>query len=233
MSARGRNWYRRRMGKLDGTKRAAAVVRQGKRLAAAQRRRTEALIRRIGVLKRTITRAFYRLGVILREIQHDKLYHAIGISSFDELVTGRLDMAKTTAYELIAIVDHMPQKMASRLGATKSYELIRYAAAEHRTIAEVAKQRIGKASGREVRARVRAKSAKLEPGRAKAETVARRSEKVLAAAGADAHVAAHRRGKSWRLIIDIALDDADLVARPPRERDHRARGGHTLSIPRR
>ncbi len=62
--------------------------------------------------------------MVLEQIHDEQLYRALGVSSFDRLVEERLDMAKTSAYQLMAVVQHVPRATAVKLGSSKAYDLV-------------------------------------------------------------------------------------------------------------
>jgi len=90
--------------------------------------RAESLIEVIGKQKRNIARAFYDLGMALRELSDKKLYAALGYDSFDQMLAERDLMGGTQARKLIEVVRVFERTRALELGPEKAYALARHVA---------------------------------------------------------------------------------------------------------
>lgn len=78
------------------------------------------------------TSAFYRLGLVFRELSRKEMYAGeLGFDSFEELLDAHDLGTRIHAYRLIQVVDAFDQKTAERLGSKKSDAVIRYADAFH------------------------------------------------------------------------------------------------------
>ena len=95
-------------------------------LAKSGRSRANELLQFVERRKREITRAFYELGVALRELHEKKLWGALGYESFDAMLALREVMSGFQARKLIEVVRTFDREIASRLGAEKAYALARY-----------------------------------------------------------------------------------------------------------
>jgi hypothetical protein len=194
------------------TRRPAPLAATGHAAVSKHKKRAEALLDRIGALKATIARSFYELGAALKELHDDKLHVALGLKSFDALLAERVGIAHATAYELMAVVSKVPKKLATSLGAAKAYDLVRYAAAEHESVEAIAKRPVASRSARAIREATRDVKTKADPARKRAEIAAKQLEHRLERAGSSASIAVHLRGKEWRIVVDLSVDDAMLVA---------------------
>lgn len=105
-----------------------AIVGEATKIRAADKARVEALLALIARRKARISEDFYEIGKALREIQHDKLYLAIGFTSFADMLKGRDVMSLTVAKKLVAVVESLPVDKALSLGVEKAYALARYTA---------------------------------------------------------------------------------------------------------
>ncbi|HEY1954790.1 MAG TPA: hypothetical protein VGH28_04245 [Polyangiaceae bacterium] len=95
-------------------------------LAKTSRARANELLAFVERRKREITRAFYELGVALRELHEKKLWAALGYASFDAMLSEREAMSGFQARKLIEVVTTFDRDVAARLGAEKAYALARY-----------------------------------------------------------------------------------------------------------
>jgi hypothetical protein len=200
------------MARTNPTRTTAAVVTAATKGAAVRRRRAEAVLAEVIALKTTIATTFYALGKLLRTLHDDKLFFALGYASFETLLAERVGIAKSTAYELIAVVEKVPRKIAVGLGASKAYDLVRYAAAGHRSIAETTKGKMAKVGTRAIKQATRAKESAHDPARREAEIAAKQMEHRFERLGIDGHAVVRSHGKRWRIVIDIAVENAGSVA---------------------
>ena len=76
-----------------------------------------------------MTRAFYDIGVALRELLRKKLYVALGHSSFDAMLRAHAVMSKAFAFRLIGVVDAFSRREAIEIGQKKAMSLVRLARA--------------------------------------------------------------------------------------------------------
>ncbi len=95
-------------------------------LAKSSRVRANELLSFVERRKREITRAFYELGVALRELHEKKLYGSLGYASFDAMLADREVMSGFQARKLIEVVRTFDRDVATRIGAEKAYALARY-----------------------------------------------------------------------------------------------------------
>ena len=95
-------------------------------LAKSARARANELIAFIERRKREIARAFYELGVALRELHEKRLWAPLGYDSFDAMLEQREIMSGFQARKLIEVVRSFDRDVAARLGAEKAYALARY-----------------------------------------------------------------------------------------------------------
>jgi len=95
-------------------------------LAKSARARANELLAFIERRKREIARAFYELGVALRELHEKRLWAPLGYESFDGMLEDREVMSGFQARKLIEVVKSFDREVAARLGAEKAYALARY-----------------------------------------------------------------------------------------------------------
>ncbi len=95
----------------------------------AAKKRAAALVGVVRERKATASRAFYEMGVALKELHDRKLYGALGYETFPAMLRGEALVGKTFAFELIAVVLTFTLPEATRQGFQKSKALVRYARA--------------------------------------------------------------------------------------------------------
>lgn len=206
----------------------AALEEEMRTAKSTNREEATALIADILRRKKRIAEDFHAIGVALQRLSEERLYQALGYSSFTDLLKAKRLIGTTTAYRLMAIAGAYPAKMAHGLGIEKAYQLIAYAEATPapdlaRTLA-VANPRIGNqrldrmssrdliAAARRVRSAAGTATKKSSFERA-ARRAAREVQRALRAKGAKtAKARAVRLDARWRVRIDIAVDDTEHVA---------------------
>lgn len=202
-------------------------------LAKSSKARAETLLQTIENRKREIGRAFYDLGVALRELHEKKLFGALGYESFDAMLLDRGVMSPAQARKLVEVVRSFHRDTAERLGAEKAYALARYVArtkqdddvgelvaegfpvgGRRKSIDVVTVRQIAHATQVAV---LKQKGEYGENARAKerAETIARRLSGKLhkKTDGASAVAVVYRHG-SWWLTVQIPAEMADSVLDP-------------------
>lgn len=102
------------------------LVAMATNLAKTSRSRANELLAFVERRQREITRAFYELGVALRELHEKKLWASLGYASFDAMLAERELMSGFQARKLIEVVRSFDGEVAARLGAEKAYALARY-----------------------------------------------------------------------------------------------------------
>lgn len=70
----------------------------------------------IKTLRKNLSRNFYAIGRILRDIQERKLYEARGFGTFEALLDREVDIGKTTSLRLTQVVDIFQEEAAIRYG---------------------------------------------------------------------------------------------------------------------
>lgn len=188
-------------------------------------KRALALLSLIEKRKKTIARAFWDVGVALRELLRKKLYASLGHVSFAEMLKARGVMGKTYAFQLIGVIDSFTKKEALGLGQKKAMSLVRLAraTAADDTPSELAREgaivrgervdpRLLSASALErqsKRVRQNRRAAKDDPAREEAHKAAERVERRLRAHGVAAEIRVFaRRGA---LFAEVRLPVASLA----------------------
>jgi len=213
---------------------ATALVERARTAAGAKKERdasrAEELLALIERRKVTIAEDFYDIGAALRELAQDKLYAALGLRSFEELLAKRGVMGRTQAFKLIEVVKTFSRGQALALGQEKAYALIRYTAAtpaddDPREIASSGKlgRRSLAAMGRrdvedavrDVRTRVRGSAkAKVSPEERAANAAARTWQAALRASGAKKATAKARKVEgAWCVEARVAVDAVSRIVR--------------------
>jgi hypothetical protein len=203
-----------------------SLVASAERISAADLRRAEALLKEIARRKARIAEEFYDIGEALRELQHKKLYVALGHGSFGEMLSSRNVMSRSQAHKLIAIVSTLPRDKALTLGSEKSALLVRYSIAtpavdtpewllEQGTLP--GGKKVADASAREIQAaaqKVRSSPAKkLPPEEVQAQKSARAAQAALRKRGAKgALVSAVRKPGGMWLHIEIPVAAVGILA---------------------
>jgi hypothetical protein len=206
-----------------------AATGSTEKIAAADRKRAEALLLLIERRKARIAEDFYDLGEALKEIQHRKLHLALGHASFADLLRARGIMGLSQAKKLIEVVSTLPRDQALKLGAEKAYALARYTAATPeldtpqslldqgakiggKPIAEISVRDLAVATGK-----VRAKTGKATPksdGEREAEQAARKVQAWLRKGGAKGATAEAQKVKgAWWVRLELPADAATRLLR--------------------
>jgi len=187
----------------------------------------EELIRVVHAEREEATRAFYAMGLALRELSRKERYKdELGFATFEELVDARYLTSRMTAAKLIAVASTFPAPQAQKLGVEKSYALIRYASVKGQprdavrlaiSNAVIDGEPVLTISVRElVRATQRLRESLDPPEPSENENAARRAARALQAAlrrhgqkSAAAH--AHRAGGEWVVQVHLSQDDAESL----------------------
>jgi len=213
---------RRRNGGTLTVNNLGTLVAELRPVVAKNKLRAERLIRDIQNRNSRVAADSYQIGIALKALTQHTLYGAVGYQSFRELVQDRSLMHPTTAYKMIAVVDHYPKAQAVELGFGKAYALTRFVEATpaldlaSRLFADdpkIGKKRLSAMSIRDLQAataRVRRASTRrdVDPDAKAARAEARRLQRVLRTAGArSAKVRAIRREGEWHLKTVMRVED--------------------------
>jgi hypothetical protein len=79
---------------------------------------------RIKTLRKNLAKTFFDIGVILREIQTNKLYAAKGFQSFESFVEREVDLGKTVSARLVKLVGIFQREAALEMGMDKAIEAL-------------------------------------------------------------------------------------------------------------
>ena len=216
--------------KLPAARALAAIAAEARTAKARKAARAEELLALIERRKAQIADAFYDVGEALKELLRGKLYLALGHASFEDLLEKRRVLGYTRAKDLIRIVDRTPRHIALELGAEKSLELVRWTEATPAvdTPASVVRDNtvIDGVPAREISARGLAKARKrlvAERRRTRGsvggnEQAAGRAARALQAwlrkhGARGATAAARRTAGGWLVAAEVAVADAERVAR--------------------
>jgi hypothetical protein len=74
--------------------------------------------------RKNLTRSFYDIGVVLRDIQARKLYEAKGYGSFEAFLEREIDFGKTTALKLVRISATFIKEAALDIGLDRLMQAI-------------------------------------------------------------------------------------------------------------
>ncbi|MBW2460527.1 MAG: hypothetical protein JRH11_02690 [Deltaproteobacteria bacterium] len=191
---------------------------------AKNKTKAERLIVQIQKRQARIAEDFYQIGVALKALSGPAVYQAAGHKSFKELLGARRLVKTTTAYKLIAVVDHYSKLQAQQLGLEKAYALTRFVAAtpaadlaavlvrENPLIGRIPLDRISVRDLNLATARVRRAATKptADPEAKAARRTARALQRTLRAAGAgSAKVRAVRLEGEWHVRTDMKVADAE------------------------
>lgn len=208
------------------TKKAEGLAHEVKVTSEANRKRAEALLAEIARRMQRIAEDFYDIGKALLELQKQKLFLALGYSSFAAMLAARTIMGASQANKLIKIVSTMPREKALSVGSEKAALLAAYAEAtpEPDTAewlldkgALPGGKRLAEASTREIaeaakKARSTGAKKTKSPEEASAKVGARKAQAALRRRGAKgAIVEAVKRGGEWWLRVELRADAAGLL----------------------
>jgi hypothetical protein len=79
---------------------------------------------RIKTLRKNLNKSFFDVGLILREIQNQKLYTAKGYQSFESFVERELDLGKTVTMRLVKLVSIFQREAALEMGYERTLEAL-------------------------------------------------------------------------------------------------------------
>lgn len=203
-------------------------------LARTARATAEALLVRIAKQKVRATEAFYDIGGALRQLLDQKLYAALGFTSFEELLAERDVMEVSQAKKLIEVDRKFSRDRALLVGPEKAYALARYAArtktddapedfiekgfpigGRRKPVGEVSVRAVLEATRTAV-ARQKGSRGESERARKDAETELRWVKKVLHEHDVEGQVGLTFRRGSWHLRIEVPAARARSVLKAGR-----------------
>jgi hypothetical protein len=202
----------------QGNKRAAALAasEEARALRAEHKQEALELVAHIRRNMQFITDAFFEIGVALTALNNNRLYSALGYSTFADALANLKLMSQSQANKLIAVAQLVPREAAVQLGSEKSYALTRYVqvAPEAQTVQQLL--HAGRLNGKplteisvqelEDTTRRLASRRPRRPGSAaaRAATVARQAQALLRKRGWDGvRVTPVARGTRVRLEMDV------------------------------
>ncbi len=167
-----------------------------------------------------ITEAFFDIGVALRTLAQPRIYTAMGHASFEKLLTAEQLMARTTAMELMRIVERYTRQTAVELGQTKAIALLQYVdATPADDVAEslargdiaIGGKPVSSASAAELERAARALRARRKPvaKQAPEERAARAAARTLERAlggKRKVQVEVRRRDGEWRIVVELTVE---------------------------
>ena len=74
--------------------------------------------------RKNLTKSFYDIGIVLRDIQQRKLYEAKGYGSFEAFLEREIDLGKTTALKLVKVSTTFIKEAALELGMDRLFQAI-------------------------------------------------------------------------------------------------------------
>jgi hypothetical protein len=78
----------------------------------------------IRAYRKNLTKSFYDVGVVLREIQQRKLFEAKGYGSFEAFLEREIDLGKTTALKLVRVSTTFIKEAALEIGLDRVLQAI-------------------------------------------------------------------------------------------------------------
>ncbi len=160
--------------------------------------RREALRLERGALRRP--ERFHDLGVALDAWRRSGRFRLLGFRSFTAYLRARGGMSRATAYKLMAVASGMDRATANALGLERAYAATRLGPRGTALAAD--------SSVRALRARATA-----TPGRAAGAAARALAAALRAPLGDRGRVRASRRGKGWRIALELNVEDARTLAR--------------------
>ncbi|MCC7539668.1 MAG: hypothetical protein IT379_25825, partial [Deltaproteobacteria bacterium] len=110
----------------DGSSAAAAsIVTRAASRSAKDAAVARTLLVALRERRSAIEQAFYEMGKLLVKLKAPKMWAALGYTGFDAMIEGEDVVERTTAYELIEIVQAYPAKLAVAAGRTKATAVLR------------------------------------------------------------------------------------------------------------
>lgn len=81
-------------------------------------------VERIKTLRKTLARTFYDIGLILHEIQNQKLFSAKGYQSFEAFVEREVDLGKSASLRLMRLVATYTREEALSMGYDRALDAL-------------------------------------------------------------------------------------------------------------
>ncbi|MCS6902476.1 MAG: hypothetical protein NZX77_22290 [Polyangiaceae bacterium] len=81
-------------------------------------------IERVKVLRKNLAKNFFDLGLVLRDIQDQRLFDAKGFQNFEAFVEREIDLSKSSALRLIKLVSTFPREQALEMGFDRALEAL-------------------------------------------------------------------------------------------------------------
>jgi len=105
-----------------------ALARRADALSTAKKKRlhaeAESLIALVQRRKRSISEAFYDLGVALKRLKDKEILLVLGCRSFDQLCNDTLDLSTTLASRLVEVASRMSRDEAIGVGQAKAMAFV-------------------------------------------------------------------------------------------------------------
>ena len=189
---------------------------------AQNRKRAIFLLALVAKRKDDATRAFYDIGVALRELLRKKLYAPLGHPNFGAMLKAHGVMSKAFAFRLVGVVEAFTREQAIELGQKKAMSLVRLAraTAADDTPSGLAKGNVivdgkpvpaRKLSGAAIerqakRVRKNRRAATDDPVREAAHDAARRAAGILKRRRVAATIEVAERKGRYVAVIEIGID---------------------------
>ncbi len=87
-------------------------------------RELHAALAQVKALRKNLSKTFFDIGVVLRDIQTRKLYEAKRFPSFEAFVEREIDLGKTTAMRLVRVATLFQKEGALELGMDRAFGAI-------------------------------------------------------------------------------------------------------------
>src|SRR5579884_3741360 len=83
-----------------------------------------AALAQIKALRKNLSKSFFDIGIVLRDIQSRRLYEAKRFPSFEAFVEREIDLGKTTAMRLVRVAALFQKEGALELGMDRAFSAI-------------------------------------------------------------------------------------------------------------
>ncbi len=79
---------------------------------------------RVKALRKNLAKTFFEIGLVLRDIQDQKLFTAKGFQSFESFVEREIDLSKSAALRLVKLVSTFTREKALEMGYERALDAL-------------------------------------------------------------------------------------------------------------
>jgi hypothetical protein len=81
-------------------------------------------VERVKAFRKNLSKSFFDLGLVLRDIQDQRLFEAKGFQNFEAFVEREIDLSKSAALRLVKLVSTFTREQSNELGLERALEAL-------------------------------------------------------------------------------------------------------------